>query len=391
MKKRLFPAFLCVISTLIFFFTTPHAYAIEDPLSIPNNKFGIHILFDSELEDAAKLVNTKGGDWGYITIPLQAKDKDREKWQNFFDKARDLHLIPIIRLATENYYFNTQVWRKPTDDDIVDFANFLSSLTWPVKNRYIVVFNEVNRGDEWGGELNPEEYAQTLHFAVDTFKKASPDFFMISAGLDNAAPNQGTEYMNEYSFMRAVYDADPDVFNCIDGFSSHAYPNPAFSQPPSVHTTKSIASFTYERNLIKSFSNKELPVFITETGWTSDQITDDQRAAYYDAAMKSVWADKGIVAITPFLLKAGGQFGQFSFLKDDGKGSKQYDTIKDMPKIKGNPTFVAKEFTSEIRNAPPPQETRTYILGMNSSKNNNVEHITTASVLKSVFSWIFKL
>src|SRR5260370_15057649 len=97
------------------------AFAIENPLSRTNNKIGIHILFPSELQEAARLVNANGGDWGYVTIPIQAGDKNLVKWQSFMDQAKLLHVIPIIRLATEGDYFNTAVWRKTKDEDIVDF------------------------------------------------------------------------------------------------------------------------------------------------------------------------------------------------------------------------------------------------------------------------------
>jgi len=78
------------------------AYAVYDPLTLPNNKFGIHILFPSELEKAGELVNSNGGQWGYVTIPIQVADKDLVKWQKFFDEAKRLKIIPIIRLATES-------------------------------------------------------------------------------------------------------------------------------------------------------------------------------------------------------------------------------------------------------------------------------------------------
>src|SRR6185503_18523404 len=123
---------------------------------------------------------------------IQAGDKDVDKWQDFLNQCAKLHVIPILRLATEGDYFNTAVWRKPTSLDVLDFANFLTDLTWPTKNRYIIVFNEVNRGDEWGGQPNAGEYADILSYAVTVFKSKSPDFFIISAGLDNAAANTNT-------------------------------------------------------------------------------------------------------------------------------------------------------------------------------------------------------
>jgi len=136
MKRLIFSLLLLLLTS--YFFTLPKANAAENPLRVANNKVGIHILFPDELEKAAALVNSNGGDWGYVVIPIQAGDKNLAKWQGFMDKAKKLHLIPIIRLATEGDYFNTRVWRVPTPADVLDFANFLSSLDWPTKNRYII-------------------------------------------------------------------------------------------------------------------------------------------------------------------------------------------------------------------------------------------------------------
>src|SRR3989344_4804991 len=144
MKKTSLSKFLFLVyfSLTIFFLNPARSFAIESPLERANNKFGIHILFPSEIDDASQLVNSNGGQWGYIVIPIQSGDKDLDKWQEFMDKARQKKLIPIIRLATEGDYFNTKVWRKPKESDILDFANFLNSLDWPVKNRYVSIFNE---------------------------------------------------------------------------------------------------------------------------------------------------------------------------------------------------------------------------------------------------------
>lgn len=333
--------FIFIFFFSLFLLNGKDVIAVENPLSVSNNNVGIHILFPEEITDASKLVNSKGGDWGYVTIPIQSGDKDLKKWQAFMDSAKQNHVIPIIRLATEGDYFNTKVWRKPVLEDIVDFANFLGSLDWPTKNRYIVVYNEVNRGDEWGGAASPEQYAEILSYAASFFKYVSDDFFIISAGLDNAAPNKGSEYMNEYVFLRQMAEANPDVFKQIDGLGSHAYPNPGFSQPPTTQNQTSIASFRYEKQLIQSLGGEDLPVFITETGWPRNTISDTLASSYYKQAFENVWNDKDVVAVTPFLLKAGeGAFTEFSFLTTDGKPSEIYKSIEEMSKRKGTPTLA---------------------------------------------------
>ena len=327
------PFFILVV-TLSLTFGARNARAIEDPLSLPNNKFGVHILFTSELEKARELVNSNGGDWGYVTIPIQAKDKDLEKWQKFMDDARGVHLIPIIRIATENHYFNTSVWRKPQYDDILDFANFLNSLYWPVKNRYIIIFNEVNRADEWESNPDPQEYARALDYAINVFKSLNEDFFIISAGLDNASAN------DQYYYMIQMDQEAPGIFGKIDGLGSHSYPNPGFSVAPWIVTRKSISSFKFEQDLAFELSGKNLPIFITETGWSAERISENQIASYFTYAFKNVWSDQNIVAVTPFLLHAGhGPFFQFSLVQEDGSFNKISKSLQRIQKTKGEPAI----------------------------------------------------
>jgi hypothetical protein len=386
MKIKLLIAFL-VIAIAIMFQPVKQTFAIENPFASFNNKFGIHILFPEELSNAASLVNSSGGDWGYVTIPIQAGDKDIVKWQQFMDTAKKLHLIPILRLATEGDYFNTKVWRKPQETDIVDFANFLNSLDWPVKNKYIIVFNEVNRSDEWGGETNPTEYANLLAYAINVFKSKSQDFFLINAGLDNAAPESPPQFKNEYNYLKAMNDTVPGIFNQIDGLSSHSYPNPAFSRPPSLSSKMGIDSFTYERTLIRSMNTKDLPVFITETGWSTNTVSADIQANYYQEAFRNTWSDNGIVAVTPFLLKSNGAaFGEFSLLDTDGKPTGQYQMIKSLPKIRGLPVLSLKR--------PVLLKTQKNVLGMAStyrdfSKNKEPAKLfSLTNITTTAFRWL---
>jgi len=338
-----------IVFFLIFFviISCKDAYAIYDPLSRPNNFFGIHILFPTELAKARELVNSAGGDWGYVTIPIQVGDKDLDKWQTFMVSAYSSHLIPILRLATESDYKESGVWRKPTESDGLDFDNFLSSIYWPTKNRYILFFNETNRFDEWGGDApNPEEYASLIDYAVDVFKSKNNDFFIIMGGLDNAAPNEKGKYMNVFDYLRQMGQARPTVYNRIDGFASHSYPNPNFSQNTNPNRPMGIASYRFEYDIISSFTSLKKPIFITETGWNSKALSDDTIGTYYTRAFEDVWkkdSDK-IVAITPFLLESqNGQFDKFSFIKSAGL-TPYAKVFEGISKIKGEPDL----------NSPPP-------------------------------------
>jgi sugar phosphate isomerase/epimerase len=126
-----------------------------DP-SLPNNKYGIHLAQpeEADIKGASELVNSSGGKWGYVTLVIQDNDRNREKWQGVFEKLREAHLIPIIRIATHP---EGASWKKPTVEEAKGWADFLNSLEWVVKDRYVILFNEPNHGAEWGGEANPDD------------------------------------------------------------------------------------------------------------------------------------------------------------------------------------------------------------------------------------------
>ena len=339
-------ALILVLLYLFTLFLPLKSYAIFNPLEHPNNFHGIHILFPSELEEASKLVNSNTGEWGYVTIPIQSGDKDLEKWQKFMDDCKKLKLIPIIRLSTEGHFEDSSVWRIPTETDILDFANFLGSLQWPIENRYIVVFNEVNRFDEWGGKPpNPEIYSDLLSYAIDTFKEKSGDFYIIMSGLDNAAPNDGEKYMDNFVFIKRMAAYNKRIFDRLDGFASHSYPNPNFSQPPLLNKREGVTTYMYEYELINSYTTQKKPAFILETGWHSENLGEGLVASYYKTAYDQIWGkdtDK-IVAITPFLLQSqGGSFDKFSFIRN-GLKTQYYKEGIETPKVKGEPLIKVAE------------------------------------------------
>lgn len=331
--------FLLILVIYTFFFSVTSVDAVYNPLAKPNNKFGIHILFPAEIHKAAELVNSAGGDWGYVTIPIQYSDRDLDKWQNFMDDAAKLHVIPILRIATDADHANTNVWRKPNEYDVVDFVNFLNSLSWPTQNKYVMVYNELNRNDEWGGQPpSPEEYADFLSYAINVFKSQSPDFFIIAAGLDNASPNDGVKYLDNFVYLRRMGQHNPDVFKKIDGFSSHSYPNPNFAQPPSKTKQEGTSTYLYEIDIIRQYAGEKKPVFITETGWNGDAVSEKTIAEYYATVMTEFWGqDADVIAVTPFILESnGGPYDKFSFIKS-GKFTTYGQRYKDLAKVKGTP------------------------------------------------------
>ena len=337
--KRLLVSLLVSILTFFSLIFPGAAFAEENI-----NKFGIHILETPDLNKASELVNSSGGDWGWVTIVIRDDDINFEKWQDFMDECRERHLVPLVRIATHN---ENSHWVKPRFEDSQIWADFLGSLNWPTQDQHVIIFNEPNHAKEWGGEINPKEYAKILLEYSEKLKAKSEKFKILNAGLDLAAPN-GKETVDALRFMREMRQELPDIFEKLDGWCSHSYPNYGFVGKPWESGRVSIKGYEWELWVLKNHLGlkKQLPVFIAETGWPKNSSKLKVKSAklrYYDEkttaeflkqAFENVWLkDKRVKAITPFVLNYPQElFAPFSWFDKEGNPAPQYETVKSLPK-----------------------------------------------------------
>ncbi len=338
---------------VIFFFTFTFlllpstAFAVLDPLAVPNNKFGIHIIqaTPDESSPAASLVNSTGGDWGYITVLIEGKDKNKDKWQEFFNDLRRRHLIPLVRLATIP---DGNFWKIPDIGEAQVWADFLDFLNWPTKNRYVIIYNEPNHGSEWGNNADAKSYAQVLNQTITALKTKNKDFFVLNAGFDASTPHSLPSYEDELTFMKQINSEVPGIFEKLDGWVSHSYPNPGFVSSPEAVGRGSVRTWNWELQQLKNLGvTKNLPVFITETGWKHAEglvynyafPTSETVSAYYQNAFQNAWENERIVAVTPFLLSYQEYpFDHFSFKQVKSSDYyPQFKTLLELPKLAGKP------------------------------------------------------
>lgn len=321
------------------------------------NKFGIHILEPTDLPRAWELVNSSGGDWGWVTVVIRDDDMNFDKWQGFMDECRERHLVPIVRIAS---HLEGENWAKPKVDDANSWVNFLDSLNWPVSDQYVIIFNEPNHAKEWGGETNPKEYARILSDFNLKFKIKNLKFKTLNAGLDSAAGNTKTT-MDSYQFMKLMNQEIPGIFDQIDGWASHSYPNHGYLGKPTETGKHSIQGYERELAVLKNDFGlqKNLPVFITETGWpktTANSKKQIAKSKYYNEktvseyikyAFENVWLkDEKVIAVTPFVLNYPGElFVDFSWLNEEGNPYLLFESVKNLPKTAGRPQ---QEFKAEV-------------------------------------------
>ncbi len=335
--------YICfLIFAISILITTVPAFAVSDPTANPVNKFGINILSpDSEIEEAAKLVNNNG-DWGWVVVVVKKTEKNVDRWQSFLNQANKNHIIPIFRLTTE--FDSKGYWQKPTDEDAESWADFLNKLYWPTKNRYIQIYNEVNRSSEWGGNVDASDYAKELNKTIDALKAKSEDFFVLNAPLDLAL-GSSVSSIESAVFLQTMESQVPGIFQKLDGWASHSYPNPDFSASPIKSGRTGINGYIWELSQIEKFTDKNLPVFITETGWKrqtnfSSGLNEETISKYFKTAFSEVWNDDQVVSVSPFVFNYPQPlFYAFAF-KSSQPEKEFYDyyyAIRDLPKIMGNP------------------------------------------------------
>jgi len=333
-----------LIVAVLFHLLAGTAQAIYDPLSVPNNKFGIHVADPNDISKVKELVNSSQGDWGYVTLVIPENERKPDVWQPVFNRMKKDHIIPIVRLATR---VEGGSWMKPTLTDANVWVNFLKNLPWPTKNRYIIIFNEPNHAKEWGGEISPNEYADVLVTYAQALKRASEDFFILPAGLDASAPNS-RDTMDEELFLRWMIAREPQLAGVIDGWTSHSYPNPGFSGSPYAQGRGTLRTFEWELGLLANLGiYKNLPVFITETGWAHSRLSPDQVSEYLTIASQTAWNHPKIAAVTPFLFNyQDSLFSMFSWLHLVTREPYSfYRSYQQIAKVRGEPeTYPSEDY-----------------------------------------------
>jgi hypothetical protein len=372
--------------------TTPIATATP-PQPWPAHKYGIHLLLDDgrnhwppqqwpqHVQAARQIV----GEGGYVIQLIRLDDLDVERWQSFLDLCAQEHLVPIVRLATPYDHVNKWWEAPPKDADGEGYAEvanryraFFAQLRWPTTPRYVIVHNEPNRGDEWSNQPNPAEYARFLLDVGQALR--SLDITILAPALDLYAPHSNGRLIGAYryidaeTFLDEMAAAQPQAFEVIDVWASHAYPldpfrfdpsrqefridyahgasNTRHIEPPAGISNRGVNSYRWELWKLEQILGPQaatLPVMITETGWrhapsqdpsarddVHAEISFETQSAYLDLAFQgnqgrypglpetgwTPWnSDPQVIAVVLFAL--GGyppDWGHTNWVVLDGQG-----------------------------------------------------------------------
>jgi hypothetical protein len=294
-----------------------------------SSKVGMHVLTPAEMKKTAELFSSVRDDKSdplYITIPFTLEDAHRLKdWQAAFDIAKQENIVPLIRLSTR---VNPEVqgWAIPKRQDILTLTKALSSLDWPQQERHVIVFNEPNHAGEWGGTLDPKSFAEMTEFTIDWLHTENANYVVMPAALDLAASNTAST-KEALSYWRQALEHRPEIIAKIDAWNSHSYPNPGFMAAAQRSGQNSLRGYQNELAFLNHYTQRKLPIYITETGWL-DRVSYSRLQANYDYAMRYIWSDEQIVAVTPFVLAGSpGPFAEFSFINEKGEPTNHWQAL----------------------------------------------------------------
>ncbi len=272
------------------------------------NKRGVHLLIDdgnvrfSEAvwDEHATWAGRLSGPGGYAVELVRSNDLRPDSWQHLVDLLHREGQVPIIRLATYKDERN-QWWTAPVPDpdgrgyksEADRFRRFFDAIAWPTDTVLVTVANETNRPDEWGGAPDPAAYARFLRDVTEALRRVtSVKVLVLNGALDAYAPSAtfgNTFAIDSERYLEGMIAEVPDIFAQLDGWASHAYPLGPFiehpgrqvfkiddvrpeakprRQPPPGINNRGVNGYEWELWKLQQLGvPRELPVYITETGW----------------------------------------------------------------------------------------------------------------------------
>ncbi len=298
----------CVVLAMMLF-----SLSLIFSRSVSAAGYGVHVLHPGEVQQVAEAFQEyRTDDPIYVTLPFTLQDMTRlPEWQEAFRVAKEKNIVPLVRVTTR-FDVEKNAWIVPTRQEMIQMVVSMNVLDWPQEQRHVILFNEPNHAAEWGGQVNPEQFADVSVFLAKWFATEPYEYVLLPAAADLAAPN-GLITMEAFTFWERALAAQPQFLEHFDAWNSHSYPNPAFTAPPSARGKNSLRGFEHELALLAKYSDRDWPVFITETGWRETRQNRSVLGRYYQTAHRDIWSHTQVVAVTPFLWQgAPGPFAEFS-------------------------------------------------------------------------------
>ncbi len=329
---------------------------------VHDNPYGIGLVIPGDafqLDLAANLAGQRGG----VRLTFAGITKDMHDapgdWKTAVQLSYERDLVPYVRLGPP--WGDRKVRNQSDDPAHLDYGGYAQAYAdtvaslpmregWPL---YIEVHNEPNLCYEWtcdpgdGNdgwlpyEVAAAEYANMLSDVADALHGlGDPRVKVINGGLapggavncecNGDGCNAG---ITSVEFIQAMAAGSPGVFAKLDAWASHSYPAEGKGwgffvsyEDPSWQAETGLRYYEDELAAIAM----QLPVVMTETGWTTDLgASFDQLAPWTVNAYTNVWLNNpAIQAVLPFQL-LDGNWDSFAWVDGNGNPRPVYNAVRD--------------------------------------------------------------
>ena len=336
----------------------------DEPPPPGGNRFGIGLVGPGD-PGQLDLAHELAGDGGYVLLILPGVHKGQNGpepgWADSVQGAYDRNLIPVIRIGPG--WGDTNIRKDSDDPQHLSYGTLAQSyksviaglplkLGWPL---YVQVHNEPNLCYEWkcGGAgwldsaTRAAEYAHYFVDVADAIHSIGDQRVNVSLGAlaPGGAVNchccggEGCDFEageTGLDFMNHMKNAIPDVWNRLDFLASHSYPAQGIGWGFFLPYDQCGPGLNYFQNELNTIG-KELPVLITETGWSTKRPpegpwpSEEQKAQYTVQAYQDVWlTHPAIAGVMPFMLQDGfwGDQEGFGWVHTGGAHFPVFDQVK---------------------------------------------------------------
>lgn len=155
------------------------------------------------------------------------------EWTYAYDTVSQLGLRPIFIIGLAPTWARDPVGQEctglhlqcrfpPARGMYDEWAEFVGEIVRRYPYAILQIWNEPNLHSWFGGEADPERYAELLHHAYTTVKAINPDVPVIGGGLANNQDGNGAMPLRE--FLERAYGAPHSIRNSMDYLGINMFP-----------------------------------------------------------------------------------------------------------------------------------------------------------------------
>lgn len=319
---------------------------VQAQSQLPRCKAGVHLISpsDEDYVEAAQLLHANNGAYCWMTVVFREDELSVDNIQRIHNLARE-HKFQILHRIEKGFDAQGN-WHMPTEETVQKFIDVLSEVKTYGKDIYVVLGNEPTHAAMCGG-CTPENFAQWsmkgIQMLHDAEKNMDIDIHVAMAGHDVASPQAPSLGLYDAGvFMDRMFTAEPDLLCKVDMWVSHSYPR-SFVGSALSGGRLSPRGYDWELSFAESKARpeckdhvRELPVFISETGYKSGStgVTYEQAQTGTQQIVSFYENDPRVHMYTFFVYRACGEpFESFALAGCDlsslnGSGQALRDALK---------------------------------------------------------------